>query len=204
MKGNSVLLVFAFVLIIAGCAALSPSRSLGTKYRYEYQLVKPDSTIELRWEDEKISIAFNVSDKAINFTLRNNTKEVMRLIWDEATIVQFGKAQRVMHSGVKYINRNEAQLPSTIPGGTSIDDMALPSENVYYREGYYSAYSSIPGSWEEQDLLPSYDLNKPDVRETILNLKGSSIGLYLPIQYQGKTLDYTFEFVVSNVIPVPS
>jgi len=189
---------FALIVVAAGCATLS----LGTKYGYDYQLVKPDSATGMRWEDDKISVAFDISDKAINFTIRNKTKEVMKLIWDEATIMQFGKAQKVMHTGVKYINRNEAQPAATIPAGTSIDDMALPSENVYYREGYYGTYYSNPGGWEEQDLFPTHDLNKPEFRESILKSKGQKLGLYLPIQYQGKTLDYTFEFAITDVKPV--
>ena len=194
MKIN-ILTAFICGTVLVGCATLS----LGNKYSYDYQLVKPDSSNALRWEDDKIAIAFTMSDKAINFTLRNRTKDVMKLIWDEATIMQFGKAQKVMHAGVKYINRNEAQPPATIPPGTSIDDMALPSENVYYREGYYGTYYSNPGGWEEEDLFPTYDLNKPEIRESILGSKGQKLGLYLPIQYQGKTIDYTFEFSVTDV-----
>lgn len=184
--------------VLVGCMTLS----LGTKYQYSYMMVKPDSTTGMKWEDDKIAISFHISDKSVNFNLRNKTNEVIKIIWDEATMVKYGKAQKVMHAGVKYTDRNASQPPTTIPAGASIDDLVLPTENVYWREGYYGTYYSNPGGWEEHDLFPTQDLNKPDFREAILKSKGKTFSVYLPIQHQGKTLDYTFEFMVTNVAPI--
>ncbi len=183
--------------ILAGCMTLN----LGTKYQYSYKLIKPDSANGMKWEDDKIAISFLVSDKEVDFNLRNKTNEVIKVIWDEATMVQSGKAEKVMHAGVKYTDRNESHPPTAIPAGASIDDLLLPSDNVYWREGYYGTYSSDPGGWEETDLFPTSDLNKPEYRQSILGLKGQTFSIYLPIQYQGKTLDYTFQFLISDVEP---
>ncbi|HUI29010.1 MAG TPA: hypothetical protein VLX91_02245 [Candidatus Acidoferrales bacterium] len=183
---------------LVGCMTLN----LGTRYEYSYKLTKPDSANGMKWEDDKIAISFFVSDKEVDFTLRNKTNEVIKVNWDEATIVQYGKAGKVMHAGVKYTDRNESHPSTAVPPGASIDDLLLPSDNVYWREGYYGEYYSNPGGWEENDLFPTADFNKAEYKDAILKSKGKSFSIYLPIQYQNKTLDYTFEFVITDVQPI--
>jgi hypothetical protein len=68
--------------------------------------------------------------------------------------------------------------------------------------GNYSRYYSNPGGWEEHDLFATQDLNKAEYRDAILKSKGQTFSVYLPIQYQGKTLDYTFEFRIADVKPI--
>lgn len=192
--------VFAFLFIA------SETTKLGTNYKYDYGLIKTDSSVDsssvMTFSDEKIDASFTVGRKSISFTIKNKTDDVMKIIWDESSIVQFGKTHKVMHSGVKYIDRNGAQTPSVIPPHASIDDIALPSDNVYYREGTYSQYYSNPGGWEEHDLFSTSDLNKDEYKNMILSFKGQKFSLYLPIQTQGKTLDYNFNFIIRNVEPI--
>lgn len=211
MKKIKRLLPFTFLIIIALCitGCFSYSALVGTTYKYDYAMTKIDSSSSkvdtlknMSFEDDKISANFNIGDKEISFSLKNKTDNVMKIIWDESSIVQFGTSHKVMHSGVKYIDRNSSQPPSVIPPQASIDDILLPANNIYYREGYYSQYSSIAGGWEKNDLFPMHDLNKPEIKETIVNLKGQSFSIYLPIQYLGKTLDYTFNFAITNVSPI--
>lgn len=194
MKLRSTISVLLF-FVLGGCMTLS----LGTKYQYSYMMVKPDSTSGMKWEDDNIEISFFISDKSVNFNLKNKTNEVIKIIWDEAVIVQYGKAQKVMHAGVKYIDRNASQPPTAIPPGASVDDLVLPTDNVYWREGYYGRYISNPGGWKIRDLFPTQDLNKAEYRERILRHKGQKFSVYLPIQHLGKTLDYTFEFLITDV-----
>ncbi|MFH0990376.1 MAG: hypothetical protein V1799_10225 [bacterium] len=182
MKSLSVA-VLAFV--ISGCM------SYGTKYSYTYRLSKPDSP-SMTWQDERASFAFQISDKSVNFTIRNKSQDVLKIIWDEATIIREGKADKVMHSGVKYIDRNNSQPATTIPPNSAIDDLAMPTESVYYVTGQY-------GGWREHDLFPTQDLNEARFKNMILNAKGQRFSLYLPIQVQGKTVDYNFEFEIVDV-----
>lgn len=190
---KKLIIVFVGVIIsiyLVGCAAML----FGTKYSYSYKLVKPEST-DMKWEDDKIAFTFFIGDKEVNFKAKNKTNEVMKIIWDEATLVQFGKAKKVMHSGVKYTDRNSSQPASTIPSGASIDDLMMPTDNVYFSSGQY-------GGWREQDLFPTQDLNEDKYKQSILNSKGQKFSVYIPVQYQGKTLDYTFEFEITDVQPL--
>lgn len=195
-------IAFCAILMLCGCYAAM----MGTSYTYDYSMIKNNDSLKtvdtlktMNFEDEKIEAHFSVGIKSISFTLKNKTNSVMKIVWDEASIVQFGTTHKVMHSGVKYIDRNSSQPSTVIPPLASIDDLVLPSDNVYYREGYYSQYGSSPGGWEEHDLFPTHDLNKPEIKETINNMKGQKITVYLPIVFNEKTLNYSFDFCVSNV-----
>lgn len=194
------LAVFAFLFV--ACA----TNKFGTKYKYDYGLIKNDSSVDsssvMTFTDDKIDASFAVGLKSISFTIKNKTDDAMKIIWDESSIVQFGKTHKVMHSGVKYIDRNGAQTPSIIPAHASIDDIVLPTDNIYYLEGTYSQYYSNTGGWKERDLFSSSDLNKEEFKNMILSFKGQKFSLYLPIQTQGKTLDYNFNFIVRNVEPI--
>jgi hypothetical protein len=187
--------VIFIALLIGGCAAGFYGTQTGTSYQYSYAITKPE-TPNMNWSDDKIDIAFQISKTSIGFSLKNNTEDVMKVIWDEASIVQFGEAKKVMHSGVKYIDRNNSQPPSSIPPGASIEDLVLPTDNVYYREGYYE------GGWEEYDLFATQDFNKPDLGTSILGMKGQKFSLYLPVQYKGQTVGYNFEFTITDVQPI--
>jgi hypothetical protein len=206
MKQTKHTLTFMLSIFLAMSFSGCYTAMLGTTYKYDYAMIKKvtsspkvDTLKSMSFDDDKITSNFIIGDKQINFTLKNKTNDVMKIIWDEASIVQFGTTHKVMHNGVKYIDRNSSQPPSVVPPQASINDLVLPADNVYYRDGYYSTYSSRPGGWEEHDLFPKNDLNKPAIKETIMNLKGQAFSIYLPIQYQGKTLDYTFNFTITNV-----
>jgi hypothetical protein len=198
MRNMKLSVLLLLILLTLGCAGVL----LGTKYTYEYDLTSPTTTSPMTFEDDIVRIKFSISDKSINFTLTNKTSDVIRILWDDASIVQFGKAHKIMHSGVKYIDRNEAQPATTVPPNSSIDDLALPSDNIYWRDGYYSRYSSSPGGWEEHDLFPTNDLNDQGIRQTILSAVGQKVTLYLPIQHQGNTIDYSFEFTIRDINPI--
>jgi hypothetical protein len=113
--------------------------------------------------------------------------------------VQFGEAHKIMHAGVKYIDRNSAQPPTSIPPRAMIEDLALPADKVHYREGYYGTYYSHASGWESSELFPVYDLGKPETGEFIRRLKGSTFALYLPIQRGADVHSYNFVFQIVDV-----
>jgi hypothetical protein len=91
-----------------------------------------------------------------------------------------------MHAGVKFTDRNQSMPPSVVPAGTTFDDVIIPTENVYWRDGYYSQYGSSPGGWEKKDLLPSYTSS------------GDKFGVFMPMNIGGTVKEYNFNFKVEN------
>ncbi|RTL56075.1 MAG: hypothetical protein EKK37_16470 [Sphingobacteriales bacterium] len=193
-------LLLTITLALTSC--FSTKSQLGTKYNYTWKLTGNNAITDRTFNDGKISVFFIVGDKDVNFTLKNLTNDPMKINWDEASLIIYGQSKRVMHNGVKFIDRSSPQAPTVIPGNSSIDDLVLPTDNVYYREGYYSTYFSRPGGWEKHDLFLSRDGNKEDTKKLILDSKGQKFRFFLPIEQNGLKLNYTFEFEATEVSPV--
>jgi hypothetical protein len=136
----------------------------------------------MMYEDNNLSILFNVTSTSIDFTITNKAKQSLKVDWNDVTIIQNGATCRAVHNGVKLLNRNESQPPSTIPSNATMDDGVTPSDNINWNEPstYYA------GGWQTRPLSMA-----------------GGIRLYLPIQYQGKTIEYnvTFTKTVNTIKP---
>lgn len=131
------------------------------------------------YEDNNVQILFHVESTSINFKATNKTKQSMKIDWNDVSIVQNGTTCRAVHNGVKLKDRNESQPPSTIPAGAILDDGVTPSDNIYWDKpvSSLSVEGGYYGSWMATPLIIS-----PEIR------------LYLPIQYQNKTIEYNITF----------
>lgn len=200
------LIFIAEIILMTGCAAYAP---LGTNYKYKYGLIKIenqssmiDSSSVMKFSDDKIDVSFTVESKSIAFTMKNKTSNAMKIVWDESAIVLFDKSYKIMHNGIKYTDSNASQTPTIIPPQASIEDLALPSENVYYKSGYYGTYFSSPGGWQERDILPTCDMNNKELKSAIIGSKGQKFRLYLTVQYSGQSLEYDFNFIITDIKPI--
>ncbi len=193
----TIVVIILFVFLF--CASATQKAYLGEHYTYSYKLIGDNVKSERNFNDGKIDVDFYITSKDVNFTLRNLTKEPMKINWDEGSLIIFGSSKRIIHKGVKLIDRSNPQAPTVIPPNSSIDDLASPADNIYYREGYYSQYTSSPGGWEAHDLFTSNDLKQADTKKFILGLKGTKFQLFLPIEQNGQKLNYTFEFEIKDV-----
>jgi hypothetical protein len=226
LRRNIITVIFLFglsIVIVAGCAGIANrfvtasyssalvqiDRPEATKEQYgSVVTIKPEPDNKYVYEDGLFSGIFYVTNSRINFTLTNKTDHSIKIVWDEAAFIDMdGQSGRVAHAGVKYVDRNASQPPSVIPGGRSITDFVLPTERVYYREGYYGQYYSSPGGWEELPLvLPALrSIAGSDsaavhafASEAEAN-KGKRFGLLLPLEIEGVVNEYTFWFEVQDV-----
>ncbi|MEY4693179.1 MAG: hypothetical protein RL437_459 [Actinomycetota bacterium] len=192
--------------ISLGAFSSCTTMMFGTKYNYSYGLmgnddILLDSNTVMHFEDSLVSMDFLIGQTSIRFTMQNKSGKTARIIWDETLFIKYGSPGRVMHSGVKYTERNNTQPASTVPANTKYEDVIIPSDNVYWRDGYYSSGYSRPGGWETRDLFPAYDMNKPEVKEAILNAKGVEFQVFMPIQFGEDKKEYTFRFKIRNVSP---
>lgn len=132
------------------------------------------------YSDNFVIITLGFTEKSISLFILNRTDYSMKLLWDEASfITPSGKAQRVIHNGIRLADKSQPQAPSVIPGHSTINDSITPAENI--------TYSSYLLEWITSPLLDN------------LNRKGtysdnSSCSLLLPIQISGVTNEYTFIF----------
>jgi hypothetical protein len=147
-----------------------------------------------RYEDDYINIVWYVSSKQFNFKLTNKSNHTIKINWDDISFVDYdGKVGRVMHAGVKYTDRNSSQPASTVPKGASIDDILLPTENVYYVSGQY-------GGWRESYLVPCVYKTPEAFNAEAPSLVGKTMTIMMPIMIENVQNDYTFTFNIDKLL----
>lgn len=136
-----------------------------------------------RYEDDYINIVWFVGYKQFDFSLTNKTDHTIKINWDDISYVDMnGNVGRMMHSGVKYTDRNNIQPATSIPRKASVTDILLPTDNVYWASGQY-------GGWRETPLIPYTYSNG--------GAEGKTMTILMPIMIENVQNDYTFEFLIS-------
>ena len=148
------------------------------------------------FEDDIIKTTWIVTSSNIYFDLKNKTNHSIKIIWDEAVFVdQNGESHSVMHSGTKYIDRNNPKPPTTIVRNGKISDIVFPSDYVYYQSGQY-------GGWRELDLIKDYRTTEPEGAKKIQELAkkeiNKTIQVLLPIRIEDVTNEYIFVFKIND------
>jgi len=155
------------------------------------------------FEDQMIKIIWFPSVTEFSFVINNKTDHSIRIIWDETAYSdESGLSRRLMHSGVKTVDRNNSQPPSVIIRKGSLADFIIPADNVYWREGFYGDYISTPGGWETKPLFPI--LKEGGTAESFQNsLKqyiDKTFQILLPLQIEDIINDYVFIFKINNAV----
>ena len=164
-----------------------------TSERYVFTLVKPAKSKQLRYQDSAISVSFSVEQSQISFTLRNRTSSPLKLDWSQVSYVDCsGKAHKVMHSGVRYVERNSAQPPTVIPPGANIDDLIAPSDYVSETsKDLSSGMREVVGYWQHDALFPG--------GRDAVSYKGKTFSVFMPLYVKGKLKNYMFTFKIADV-----
>ena len=213
MKKISLLSMIAAGLLISSCGAFKSyvaSYSVGlsavespadAKQQFgETKVVTFDEEgiSKYRYEDDYIDIVWYVSSKQFNFTLKNKSGHTLKINWDDVSYIDTkGQVGRVMHSGVKYAERNSSQPATTVPKGASISDILLPTDNVYYVSGQY-------GGWRESYLIPCVYKTPEAFNAEASGYVGKTMTVMMPIMIENVQNDYTFTFNIDKLLNTPS
>jgi len=139
-------------------------------------IVEDKDKTKYNYEDNFISITIFCTSEKFNFILKNKSDNSIKIIWDDAAFVDYsGNTSRVMHSGIKYSQKEASQPASTIIKGATLDDVACPTANVYY--------STILKDWVTKSMYPQY-----------ATYGANQIQLMLPIQIKDVVNEYIFVF----------
>lgn len=152
------------------------------------------TTNKYRYEDDYIYIVWCVGAKQFNFDLTNKSGHTLKINWDDISYVDYkGQTGRVMHSGVKYTERNNSQPASTVPKGANLSDLLLPTENVYYVSGQY-------GGWREKYLIPCVYSDAATRDAQASAYIGKTLTIMMPIMIENVQNDYTFTFSIDKLL----
>lgn len=180
--------------LLISCSVSKLMKSIyGDHYEYKYEMIAPSQDTALVFTDSAIDIRFSFSDKQIDFVIKNKSNDPLKIIWDEASIVQYGKTKNIIHKGVKYIEAGKSMTPTTLLPGAALDDLIVPAEKVEYESGTY-------GGWRVNDFFVCYDENKPENKSVIMANVGQEVSVYIPIRTgSNKELGYIFKFKVNDI-----
>lgn len=221
MKYKNLFLLILFSLLLTGCADKAfyyarynfdlteiekPDKS---KSRYdEKSIIKKDnqSFETYTFEDEFINIKWSPHARGFDFTLLNKTDNSIKIIWDEALIIdEIKRSLAVMHTGIKYSEKESSQVPSVVIRKGYLIDSVVPSQYaVYYDATYYKGKMLDPGGWTQEDFIPSIFWGYDDGVEKFKNrvkrdLVGKNIQVLLPIEITGVINDYIFTFKIDDM-----
>jgi hypothetical protein len=150
--------------------------------KYSFTMTKPSQSADLQVHDEFLDASFTISQEQITFVLRNKTDNPIKLSWDQVSYVDFfGTSHRVMHKGIKLVDREQPQAPTAIPPNAQVDELVAPTDYVAF----------ISGNWKQGNILPDNVAAK--------QLKGKTVSVFMPLEINGSIKNYSFEFLVSKV-----
>lgn len=139
-------------------------------------IVDDKGRTKYNYEDNFINITIYGTSEKFSFSLKNKSDNSIKIIWDDAAFVDYsGNTSRIMHSGIKYSQKEASQPSSIIIKGATLDDVACPTANVYY--------STALKDWVTKSMYPQY------------NTYGEKqVKLMLPIQIKDIVNEYIFVF----------
>lgn len=207
-----IVLLIIFITPLFGCQSFRAYYDIGlteverpalAKERYGEQKItkaREEGIEKYYFEDELVKILWLPSASNVSFNLTNKTDHSIKIIWDEAVYVDTkGESHRVMHSGVKYIDRSNSMPPSVVVRKGTISDLIFPSDYVFYASGQY-------GGWQEAPLFPNSmnQFSNANASEALLKAEadqyiGKIFQVLLPLQIEDTVSEYIFTFTVNGV-----
>lgn len=151
----------------------------------DIQQIEDSVLTKFSFEDDLISIIIFSDVSHFRFKLTNKSQNSIKIIWDDAAFVDCnGSTSKVIHSGIKYSQKESPQPATTIIRGASLEDIACPSSKV--------RYSDFLENWTVDPMYP--DLAFKEVKQ---------VRLMLPIQIKDVVNEYVFVFNVEYVYKHP-
>jgi hypothetical protein len=197
MKYWKLLILIMVALLIAGCSSINYDISLDkvnliNPEKIDLTDIVKDDMNKYTFNDERIKIKWGFSPSQFSFNLLNQTTDSIEIVWDKSAYIDIdGKNHRLIHSGVKYIERNNSQPNTIIIPNTSIDDIIYPSDYIYYNEGEY-------GGWRESPLFNTYVEQKSALDEAINTYVGKNVQTLLSLKIGDNIYNYVFTFKIND------
>ena len=194
-------------LVFVGCSSYAP-------YRYSFSLIEPQNenrqndVVEqaMSFEDSKVGFRFVPSSESIRVSIKNKSDHEINVVRDKAEYIDSaGKSHRV-HYGSDYVQEvtSFAVNTSTIVPLLRIDPNSEITGYVWINnwpdfhlgQGPGNDPISTPNIHNRMEpFFPRFSFEGEGE-----DLKGSTFSLVLPIDFDGHISNYTFTFLINDVI----
>ena len=183
------------LLFTTVCIAQKKDKREGAYSAYLYSVEGPKGLIEFKidsvtsvYEDPSIKIDWDYAVSQIGFELTNKSDQTLKIAWDDAAFISLtNESGRIFHKGIKYIDRENPQPPTSIYKKTTLSDLIAPTSYTSYTSGQY-------GGWNSRPLVPIKQGIMSTKIEYVEALIGQTMRVVLPIKIEDKVIEYTFNF----------
>ncbi len=200
-KQNSVLLFLC--LIFAGCYY--------TPYQYSFSLIDPQNETRqddvvgqaMSFEDIDVEFRFVPSSENIHVAIRNKTDHEINLVRDKAEYIDYSGESHRIHYGYDFVQE--------VVNFVVTYDLFVPSLRINPDSeitGYvwiniwpdFCIGSSRDSSYSQINYLMEPFFPRYSFEGSVKDLKSSTFNLILPIDFGEYVRNYTFTFMIEDVI----
>ena len=190
-------------IIVFGCLCMVFIGCSYTPYRYSFSLIDPLSET-MEFEDGNVQFRFVPSPENIWIAIKNNTDQDINLVRDNVEYIDpLGESRRI-HYGYDYVDevRSFTQVyhlydpPMRIEAGSEITGnvwVNIWPDFCIGQDRHSITTASI--NYLMEPLFPRYSFEGKGE-----NLKDSTFSLVLPIDFNGHVSNYTFTFMINDVV----
>lgn len=156
------------------------------RYRLAYRLVSPAASETLQFKDATIAVSFTVDGQSIQMHLTNLLDREVKVLWEDAQFTDVNKqTSRLMHSGIRFQDRNNPLPVQVVTPRASVQEGIIPINRVFF--------SQQKKAYETKPLLPVDS-------EAGAQLKGKTINLFIPVQVDRSIIPYNFKIEITDSV----
>ena len=192
------LLIVIIAMIMGGCYSAQYNVRIKDVVRQqktidmngEQQIVHLSKSVS-KFEDDMISIEWTYDQTNMVFKLTNKSNtENLKIIWNDVTFVSVdNESKKIIHGGVKYVEKNNFCTPSVIVYNSIINDMILPTNNIVLSKT----------TWKELPIFPKDLIAIGDLEKYISTYKNKQFKILMPLQMGDIIHEYLFIFTIRDI-----
>ncbi|MBF0292099.1 MAG: hypothetical protein HQK86_08080 [Nitrospinae bacterium] len=85
-------------------------------------------------EETDFTATFDYTPPVLSLNIESKQDEAIVINWDESAYINpKGLSRRIIHGGIKLINKEKTQAPTVIPPKSRITDVIIPADNLVWK-----------------------------------------------------------------------
>ena len=146
------------------------------------------------YEDEHVSMDWQISTAAFYFTLQNKTNQTIKINWEDIAYSNSnGTVSRMIHKEIPLGNARMPQVPISIPRNSQWKDYLIPVESIYLEDEEDKTYNVKRLFFAEVSTKRDREFEK--AQEQI----GQTVSIQIPVIINGTQHNYVFTFNIKDV-----
>jgi hypothetical protein len=173
------LIFLSFILLgLYGCATVSEG---DIKYH-------PAIGKDFSFKNKDLEFIYGpaIQAQSLEVKIINLTNDSLKIDWDKSAFIDLdGNSGRIIHSGVKYNERNNSQVPTMIPPLGKISDSLIPAEHIDWASD----------NWVIQPICGKFDVwSMNQWSDSTPSCFKGELGLFISYEVGGKSKNFTVKF----------